>query len=207
MVFSLEVFSERILPFRDHTISALYFPQIYILQSFCPLFFFVSKRPPAFIMASLLPLHHIRSISVFSPPSMWLQPFSHLTSTQTYSGCWWSSKRPQVYLCLSLHEASSQHFYFSPNHSFQWTHKIRTVFFFNFVVSHLTPTPRMCFPTLHCPYTVIPLKCGCVVLSSRGCSPVEIRLAPYDWGLPQKSIPVPLPMSFDDINRCVGKNN
>lgn len=54
---------------------------------------------------SLLSLHHLRSISVFSPPSMWLQPFSHPTSNQTYSAYWWPSEGPQVDFYQSLHEA------------------------------------------------------------------------------------------------------
>lgn len=64
----------------------------------------------------LLPWHHLRSISVFSPPSMWLQPFSHPTSNQTYSAYWWSSKGPQVDFYLSMHEASSLHLHFPTQH-------------------------------------------------------------------------------------------
>jgi len=58
-------------------------------------------RPPS-------PRRHLRSISVFSPPSMWSQPFSHPTSSQTYSAYRWSSKRPQVDFYLIMHDASSQ---------------------------------------------------------------------------------------------------
>lgn len=65
----------------------------------------LSCPPPLF-----LPWRHLRSISAFSPPSMWLQPFSHPTSNQTYSAYWWSSKGPQVDVYLSLHEAPSASF-------------------------------------------------------------------------------------------------
>lgn len=60
------------------------------LQSFLSLSF---PPPPPPLP---LPQRHLRSISVFSPPSMCLQPFSHPTSNQTYSAYWWSSKGPQV---------------------------------------------------------------------------------------------------------------
>lgn len=55
----------------------------------------------------LLLRRHLRPISVFSSSSMWLQPFSHSTSNQTYSAYWGSSKGPQVDVSLSLHEAPS----------------------------------------------------------------------------------------------------
>lgn len=62
----------------------------------------------SFPLPSLLLLQrHLRSISVFSPSSMWLQPFSHPTSNQTHSAYWWSSNGLQVDSYLSSHEAPS----------------------------------------------------------------------------------------------------
>ena len=46
---------------------------------------FCLSPPPPPPPPPLLPQHHLRSISVFSPSSMCLQPFSHPTSNQTYS--------------------------------------------------------------------------------------------------------------------------
>lgn len=63
-----------------------------------------------------LPWRHLRSISVFSPSSMWLQPFSHSTSNQTYSAYWWSSKGPQVDFYLSLHEALPLYLHLPTHH-------------------------------------------------------------------------------------------
>lgn len=79
------------------------------LQSFLSLS--LSFPPPP-----LLTRRHLRSISVFSPPSMWLQPFSHPTSNQTYSAYWWSSKGPQVDFQLSMHEAPSPHLHSPTQH-------------------------------------------------------------------------------------------
>lgn len=67
--------------------------------------FFFQVVPSLLLLLLLLPQLPLRSISVFSPPSMWLQPFSHPTSNQPYSALRWSSHGPQVDFYLSVHEA------------------------------------------------------------------------------------------------------
>lgn len=105
-------FFERSLVFSPSVSSPLHLcasipplsdaPSFYLSLS---LFSSSSVFPPP----PLLPQRHLSSISVFSPPSMCLQPFSHPTSNQTYSACWWSSNGPQVDFYLSMHEAPSLH--------------------------------------------------------------------------------------------------
>lgn len=104
-------FFERSLVFSPSVSSPLHLcasiPPLSDVPSFCHSLSLSSSS--VFPPPSLLPQRHLSSISVFSPPSMCLQPFSHPTSNQTYSACWWSSNGPEVEFYLSMHEAPSLH--------------------------------------------------------------------------------------------------
>lgn len=70
---------------------------------------FFLQNLPSLLLPFCLSLSDISRPSLFFPPSMWLQPFSHPTSNQPCSAFWSSSDGPQVDFYLSVHEAPFLH--------------------------------------------------------------------------------------------------
>lgn len=70
---------------------------------------FFLQNLPSLLLPFCLSLSDISRPSLFFPPSVWLQPFSHPTSSQPCSAFWWSSDGPQVDFYLSVHEAPFLH--------------------------------------------------------------------------------------------------
>lgn len=103
---------------------------------------FFLQNPPPLLLLFCLSLSYISHPSLFFPPSMRLQPFSHPTSNQPYSAFRWSSDGPQVAFYLSVHEAPFLHLHLPtpPHLQHVWAPAWRC--------SHLAPLP----PVLRCIY-------------------------------------------------------